>query len=310
MHKKYALQGGKVVETSDEDAVILAFYSLDDAERQYLLDTLKIDEHTLGSALDPQELSRVEFEPEHAAIIFKRPKRYTAADNFLFKVITAGFFLFKDKLVIVGEEQSSLFEGRAFARMNSVSDLLLRMLYQNILHFTEHLKVMNALCDELENKINKAMENKHLLSMFTIEKGLVYYLNAISSNGRVLEKLKANAAKLSLGPENLEYLDDLLIENAQCLEQANTHTQVLASLMDARASLVSNNLNVMMKNLNAIVIAVAVPSFFAAVGGMSEFSIITKPENWVLSYPVFLAAMIGLGVATFFLIKKIERYWR
>jgi len=310
MHKKYALQGGKVVETSDEDAAILAFHSPDDAERQYLLDTLKIDEHTLGSALDPQELSRMEFEPEHAAIIFKRPKRYTAADNFLFKVITAGFFLFKDKLVIVGEEQSSLFEGRPFARMNSVSDLLLRMLYQNILHFTEHLKVMNALCDELENKINKAMENKHLLSMFTIEKGLVYYLNAISSNGRVLEKLKANAAKLSFGPENLEYLDDLLIENAQCLEQANTHAQVLASLMDARASLVSNNLNVMMKNLNAIVIAVAVPSFFAAVGGMSEFSMITSAENLVLAYPVFLAAMIGLGVATFFVIKKIEKYWR
>ena len=310
MHKNYALQGGKIVETSEDDAPVAVFHNLDDAEKRYLIDTLKIDEHTLGSAQDPEEVGRMEFEPEHTAIIFKRPKRYTAADNFLFKVTTTAFFLFADKLVIIGEPESAPFEGRHFARVSSVSDIFLRMLYQNILHFTEHLKVMNAICDELEDKVNKSMENKHLLHMFTIEKGLVYYLNAISSNGRVLEKLKASAPKLHLGPENLEYLDDLLIENAQCSEQANTHAQVLASLMDARASLVSNNLNVMMKNLNAIVIAVAVPSFFAGMGGMSEFSMITDPENWTLTYPLFLASMIGLGLATFFVIKKIERYWR
>ncbi len=310
MHKNYALQEGKIVETSDDDAPVVVFHNLDDAEKRYLIDTLKIDEHTLGSAQDPEEVGRMEFEPEHTAIIFKRPKRYTAADNFLFKVTTTAFFLFADKLIIIGEPESAPFEGRHFARVNSVSDIFLRMLYQNILHFTEHLKVMNAICDELEDKVNKSMENKHLLHMFTIEKGLVYYLNAISSNGRVLEKLKASAPKLHFTPENLEYLDDLLIENAQCSEQANTHAQVLASLMDARASLVSNNLNVMMKNLNAIVIAVAVPSFFAGMGGMSEFSLITDPENWALAYPLFLASMIGLGLATYFVIKKIERYWR
>ena len=310
MQKKYALQGGKVVETLEDDAAVVVFYHPDEAEKRYLIDVLKMDEHTLGSALDPEELARVEFEPEHVAIIFKRPKRYTAADNFLFKVTTSGFFLFADKLVIVGEEETALFEGRQFARVNSVVELLLRMLYQNTVHFTEHLRVMNTISDELENKINKAMENRHLLHMFTLEKGLVYYLNAISSNGRVMEKLKASAPKLQLTPDNLEHLDDLLIENAQCYEQANTYAQVLASLMDARASLVSNNLNVMMKNLNAIVIAVAVPSFFAGVGGMSEFSMITSPENWMLAYPLFLGVMISMGVATFFVIKKIERYWR
>ncbi|MDQ1257458.1 MAG: magnesium transporter, partial [Candidatus Hydrogenedentes bacterium] len=162
----------------------------------------------------------------------------------------------------------------------------------------------------LEDKINTAMENRHLLHMFTIEKGLVYYLNAISSNGRVLEKLKVNGSKLGLTTENIEYLDDLLIENAQCSQQASTHAQVLASLMDARASLVSNNLNVMMKNLNALVIAVAVPSFFAGIGGMSEFSAITGAHHWMLTYPLFVLAMVLVGTGTFILIKKIERFWR
>ena len=277
--------------------------------RRQLVDTLKVDEHTLGSALDPAELGRIEFEPEHAAIIFKRPKKYSAADNFLFKVNTSGFFLFADKLIIVGEKDSISFDARYYSRINSISDVFLRMLFQNIIHFTEHLKVMNLICDDLETKINKAMENKHLLNMFTIEKGLVYYMNAIRSNGRVLEKIKANASRMHLNAESQEYLDDLLIENSQCSEQANTHAQVLASLMDARASLVSNNLNVMMKNLNAIVISVAIPSFFAGVGGMSEFSMMTNPKNWMVTYPIFLSAMIGVGILTYVVIKKIEKFW-
>ena len=310
MRKTYTLEGGKVVEASEENASVLVFHCPDDAEKHYLIETLKIDEHTLGSSMDPDEPSRVEWEPEHAAVIFRRPKRYTTTDNFLFKATTSGFFLFTDKLVIVTDEEGSLFQGRHFVRIESLSDLFLRMLFRNILHFTEHLKVMNAISDELENKINRAMENRHLLHMFTLEKSLVYYLNAISSNGRVLEKLKANASKLRFGPEGLEYLDDLLIENTQCFEQANIYAQVVASLMDARASLVNNNLSVMMKNLNAIAIAVAIPSLIAAVGGMSEFSMITSPEHLVYAYPLFLIAMTVLGVGTFFAILKIEKYWR
>jgi magnesium transporter len=310
MQKKYTLQDGKVVECADDNATIIVFHNLDDAEKRYLKDVLKLDEHTLGCAMDPDEVGRVEFEPEHAAIIFKRPKRYTAADNFLFKVTTSGYFLFEDKLLIVGEEEVVRFEGRQFVRMKSLSDLFLRLLYQNIMHFTEHLKVMNTISDDLENKINRAMENKHLLHMFTIEKGLVYYLNAISSNGRVLDKLKSHAPKLRFDSDQLEHIDDLLIDNTQCYEQANTYAQVLASLMDARASLVSNNLNVMMKNLNAIVIAVAVPSFFAGMGGMSEFSMMTSAENWKVAYPLFLTVMLTLGLSTFLIIKKIEKYWR
>lgn len=310
MHKHYALKDGRVVECNAGQATVFVYYDLDEEEKRFLLEELKLDEHTLGSSFDPYELGRMEYEPEHAAIIFKRPKRYTAADNFLFKVTTTGFFLFADKLIILGDDDPTLFDGRIFTRLNTVSDLLLRLLFRSIMHFTEHLRVMNLISEELEDKVNTAMENRHLLHMFTLEKGLVYYLNAISSNGRVLEKIKANAPKLNLAQDSLEYLDDVLIENAQCFEQANTYAQVLASLMDARASLVSNNLNVMMKNLNAIVIAVGVPSFFVGMGGMSEFSAIASPEHRFVAYGLFFLSMVGVGVATFFLIQKIERHWR
>jgi magnesium transporter len=119
-----------------------------------------------------------------------------------------------------------------------------------------------------------------------------------------------NAAKVGFAPENVEFVDDLIVENNQCYRQAEILSGILSSLMDARASIVSNNLNVMMKNLNSIVIAVAVPSFFAGVGGMSEFSMMTRPDNWYITYPLFVLAMVGLGVGTFFVTRWLERHWK
>jgi magnesium transporter len=145
--------------------------------------------------------------------------------------------------------------------------------------------------------------------MFTLEKSLVYYLNAIGSNGRVIEKLRINAAKLGFDQEQSGFIEDLAIENAQCNEQAQIYSQVLSSLMDARASIISNNLNVMMKNLNALVIAVAIPSFFAGVGGMSEFSRMIGFNKWPYGYGLFICAMVLIAIATFLIIKKSERYW-
>jgi len=76
--------------------------------------------------------------------------------------------------------------------------------------------------DELQNEINRAMENKHLLNMFTLQKSLVYYVNSLNSNGAVLERLKNNAAKIGFTTEELELLDDIIIENNQCFRQARS----------------------------------------------------------------------------------------
>jgi magnesium transporter len=164
--------------------------------------------------------------------------------------------------------------------------------------------------DELEDEINTSVTNQQLLSMFKLEKSLVFYLNAISSNSHVIEKLKINSVKFAFSQPNLELLDDLAIENVQCYKMAEIYSQVIASLMDARASVISNNLNFMMKNLNALVIAVAVPSFFAAVGGMSEFSSIIGANNWKYGYLIFVFVMILIGTGTFFVIKKTENIWK
>jgi magnesium transporter len=309
MIKRYSIASGKVVESPDASSPICLYINPDESERRYLVDTLKIDEHTLVSALDPNELGRIEFEPEHAAFIVKRPRRYSAKDNFLFKVESVGLFVFADRLVILLSEEVPLFDGRQFARVTNLRDLVLKVMFRSIVHFEEHLKVISMCSDELESEVNKAMGNRQLINMFTLEKSLVFYLNAIGSNGRVIEKLRLNAAKVGLAQEHLEFLEDMAIENAQCYEQAQIYSQVLSGLMDARASVISNNLNVMMKNLNALVIAVAVPSFFAGVGGMSEFSNMIGFEHWKYGYVIFVLVMACLGVSTFIIIKKSENFW-
>jgi magnesium transporter len=260
---------GKLIESQNSSGSIYAYITPDDNEKKFLIEQLKIDEHTLNSALDPDEVSRLEFEPEHVAMIFKRPKRYSALDNFLFRVGSTGVFLFKDKLVIVIAEDAPLFEGRPFIKIQSFQDVFLRLVYRAISHFVEHLRGINQISNELEQQINLAMENKYLLNLFTLEKSLVYYLDAIHSNNAVIEKLKNNAAKIGLSPENVEFVDDIQIENTQCLRQTEIYSQVLASLMDARASIISNNLNIRIKALTLITIAIMLPTLVVSIFSMN-----------------------------------------
>jgi magnesium transporter len=269
MLKKLYITDGKLAETGNGEPVVFVYIAPDENERKYLVEQLKIDEHTLNSSLDPDELSRLEFEPDHAAMVFKRPKHYTARDNFLFRVLSTGVFLFKDRLVVVVADDAPLFEGRPFIKIQSVQDVCLKLIYRAILHFVEHLKGINLISNELEQQINTAMENKYLLNLFTLEKSLVYYLSAINSNAMLIEKLRNNAAKVGFSQESVEFLDDILIENTQCRGQTEIYSQVLASLMDARASIISNNLNVRIKALTLITIAIMLPTFVVSIFSMN-----------------------------------------
>ena len=269
MLTRYKIVDGKLVEGEAANGQVQVYVNPDDAEKRRLVDEYKLDEHTLNSALDPDELSRMEFEPEHMALIFKRPKNYCSQDNFLFRVTSTGVFLFKDRLIIVVPDEVSLFEGKPFTRVSSLADIMLKLISRSIFHFIEHLKAINMISTELEERINTAMENKLLFSLFTLEKSLVYYLNAINCNSKAIERLRLNTAKLGLSQDNVEYLDDLTIENNQCYEQAEIYSNILSSMMDARASIVSNNLNVLMKKLNILTISVMVPTLVVSAFSMN-----------------------------------------
>lgn len=297
MLKQLYITDGKVTDCGQGEAPVWVYTAPDEAERKYLIEQLKIDEHTLNSALDPDELSRVEFEPEHAAMIFKRPKHYTAQDNFLFRVVSTGVFLFKDRLIIVRTDDAALFEGRPFLKIQTVQDVFLKLIYRAIAHFVEHLRAINMISGELEQQINLSMENRYLLNLFTLEKSLVYYLSAINSNAVLIEKLRNNAAKLGLTPENGEFLDDILIENNQCRGQTEIYSQVLASLMDARASIISNNLNVRIKALTIITIGIMLPTFIVSLFSMNVP--IPMSHHWYAFWVIIAITTVSVAALAF-----------
>lgn len=267
MLHEYIIAENKIIASAG--GTIKVYYNPTEEEKQFLINSYKIDEHTLASSLDDDEVARVETEPNHLAMIVKSPRKYAPRDEFLFRVMSLGIFLFSDKMVIVSNDEIELFQGKQMQNINSNADLLFKLIYRFIFHFYEHLKIINKISDELENKINSAMENKYLLNLFTLGKSLVYFLNAINSNGVLIEKLKFNASKLNLTVEETELLDDILIENTQCYRQADIYSNILASMSDARVSIVSNNLNVLMKTLNIITITIMVPTFVVSAFSMN-----------------------------------------
>ncbi len=292
MLKRYKIFEGKLKESDDGN--LLFYTKLDDIEKKYLIEELLIDEHTLNSSLDPDELARLEFEPQHFAFIFKAPKHHLAEDELIFRVQSIGIFLFEDKMVVVSQDPlTDLFYSKTFQRVSSIKDVFFKIIYSFILQFYYHLNVINKISDELENKLSQAQENKYLLQLFALEKSLVYYHNAITTNQFLLEKIKFNASKLNISGDEKELLEDILIENNQCLRQAETYSSILASLMDARASIIANNLNVLMKILNIITITIMVPTFVVSLFSMNVHIPLAHLDEafWIILGMCFVSAV-------------------
>jgi magnesium transporter len=303
MLRRYQIANSKIEETADDKSPIMMFINPDDKEKRLLIDQYGVDEHTLASALDPDELARLECEPNHIAIVFKRPKNYSGKDQLLFKASTLGIFFFGDFLIIVMAEDTNLFEGKPFAKVNSPREVLLKLLYRSIFHFFEHLKVINMITDEVEQKINRAMENRFLINLFTLQKSLVYYQNAIHSNGVLIEKIRHNSSRIGFTTEETELLEDILIENNQCYRQAEVYSNILASLMDARASIVSNNINVLVKTLNIITIAIMVPTFVVSAFSMN----VRIPLSHLATAFWIILGMAGLSMVGFLFLWKLRK---
>ena len=269
MKKCWNIVSGKIEAAESEPCAVTVFYDPDEGEKRFLTTERKIDEHTLQSALDPDELARLEFEPDHTALIFKRPKHYSKDDEFVFRTASTGVFLFADSLIIVVSEEAPLFDRAKAPRLTTSRSVLLQLIYRSIFHFRDHLRIMSSISDDIQNKVNRAMENRSLINLFALQKSLVYYLDAIGSNAALIEKLKHTKDKIGFTPEEMETLDDISVENAQCYKQAEIYSNILVSLMDARASIVSNNLNVLMKNLTLITIGIMVPTFVVSAFSMN-----------------------------------------
>lgn len=306
MLQTYSVINGKIVPAASGSPLIEVYILPDDEERSHLVNDYKINEHTMSSCVDPNETPRIEFEKEYTAVIMKYPKNYSAEDNYFFRIKSMGIFLFPPThIVILLDENHPLFPRRfPPVALDTPQDVMLRVMLQIVRHFEEHLNCINTLSNELERDISSSVDNRSLMNTFTLGKGLIYYVNALRWNSHVLNKITYSSSRFQFDEENMELLEDISIENNQFLEQAKTYSQVLEGMMNARASMINNNLNLMMKNMNALVIAISVPTFITGVGGMSEFTSIFGKKWWYIAYPAFFLVMASVAFFIYFFITK------
>ncbi|WP_445178479.1 magnesium transporter CorA family protein [Pseudomonas sp. McL0111] len=296
MISSFALSHGALQRVERLDAEVMLFSNPDAAERDLLHSHYKVDEHALASALDPDEVSRIEFHPDHLFLIWKRPENYSGGGSLAFEVSSCGLLFSPGQLLVIATDDTPLHGLGTRQPLNSPLDVLLDLLFSNIHHYLGHLKVIKLVARELQQKFNASMENQHLVQMFNLSESLIYYINALHSNGAVLTRLRNHADKQHFGSEAIGLIDDLIIENNQCYKQAEIYSNVFSGLIDARGNLMNNSMNNLLRKLTLINVVFLPLNLIASIGGMSEFSMMTAGTPWWVSYPVFLVVMLlGAG---------------
>ncbi|WP_409278473.1 magnesium transporter CorA family protein [Pseudomonas defluvii] len=307
MIKSFQLAHGALIPVERIDADVMLFSNPDVAERDLLRSDFKLDDHALASALDPDEVSRIEFHPENLFLIWKRPESYSGAESLAFEVSSFGLLFSKSRLLVIATDDSQLSGLGDRQPLHTPLDVLLDMLFNNLHHYLDHLKVIKMVARELQKKFNASMENQHLIQMFNLSESLIYYINAIHSNGAVLTRLRNHAEKEHFGAEAIALIDDLIIENNQCSKQAEIYSRVFSGLIDARGNLMNNSMNNLLRKLTLINVVFLPLNLIASVGGMSEFSMMTSGVPWWIAYPLFLVGMLMVGGLMVVVLKRLTR---
>jgi len=305
MKYAYEISQERLVPNLTDNPSICIYARPDDREKEELLKELDVDKLTLESALDPDEISRMEISPDRVLIIWKRPDSFLYQNQMAFEVSSFGVVLRPNNLTIIFAGDMIPLEEKAFQRITSLTDLVLRLFFQIIHHYLGHLKAIKLISREIQSKLNASMENRYLLQMFSLGEDLVYYHNALEANGAVLVKLRASAERIGFSRADIDMIDDLVIENQQACKEASIYTTVLSGLMDARGTIINNNMNVLLKNLTLINVVFLPLNLIASIGGMSEFSTFTHGYNWWVSYGGFSLAMILLGWLTWLWLNRV-----
>jgi magnesium transporter len=306
MKEAFALSDGSVVSCAAGERVDILLYTAPDAhEKHEVIEKLSLDPHDLESALDADEISRVEFSADCVSIIWKQPKNVSVQEQLRFDVGSMGLFLHENRLIVILGDSAPAFTAREFRRCHSATDILLKLLDHTVRHYLGHLKVIKQLTVELGSKITGSMENQYLLQMLALAESLIYYINAIEANSGVLTKLHAHAQQLGLTTEQIDRLHDICVDNQQCARQARIYSDVVSGLMDARGTIISNNVSVLLKKLTLISIIFLPLNLIASIGGMSEFSMMTKDIDWRISYSIFGLAMVALGWGSWHLLVQM-----
>ncbi|MEX1376855.1 MAG: magnesium transporter CorA family protein [Eubacteriales bacterium] len=230
----------------------------------------------LQAALDDEERSRIELEDEinQTIIVVDIPRvEKEGLDSYVYTTLPLGIVFVGDYIITVCLITSSLLEDFIKGKVKKFytykrTRFVLLLLYRNSTRYLRYLRLIDKASERLNEEMQRSYRNKELFQMMALEKSLVYFTTSLKGNEAVLEKLvKVNYVKKYHDDEEL--LEDVIVENKQAIEMCSIYRDILSGMMDAYASIISNNLSIVMKFLAAVTIVISLPTLVTSAWGMN-----------------------------------------
>lgn len=291
---------------SFEDGAWVNLVNPSEEEIRQVNKALNVELDFLHAALDEEERARIENDNGQTLIIVDTPvieKEGTSMN--LYTTIPLAIILMKHLIITVCLKEDTLLNDFSSNKVKTFftqykTRFVLQVLHRNATRYLQYLKQIDKTSNRIEHDLHKSMKNKELILMLGLQKSLVYFSTSLKSNEVVLEKLM-KYEHIKNYPEDTDLLEDAIIENKQAIEMANIYSSILTGTMDAFASIISNNLNIVMKFLTSVTIVMAIPTMISSFFGMNVNLPLAGPYSfWVI---VALAVVMS-AVTGFTLIRK------
>lgn len=278
-----------------------------DKEIEMISIATKIPEEYLKAALDSEERARIEKEDNILMSVTDIPITEEDDDKYTYATLPFGFISTENTVVTVCLNETSiiydLMAGRYVRDFNIHKRMrfFLQLQYVISKKYLQYLNQIDRASQRVQNELEKAMKNESLIEMLSLEKALVYFSTSLRANTAVLDKVPR---LIKFYQEDEDLWDDVLIENKQAIEMSNIYREILSGTMDAYASLISNNLNIVMKALAVITICIDVPAMIAAFWGMNT-GVPFGDKNWGFWVVIGISAVILLIILIILWKKKM-----
>lgn len=251
-----------------------------------------ISSELIADIMDIDEQARIEKEEEYTAIIVRLPVFDNTFEVSVFTV-PVGIILFKDKIVTICQRSSDVLDDltghriRDFSIRNK-STFVLNLMGRAALSYLRTLKELNKKTAIIERVLQKSVKNNELVQLLSIQKSLVYFTTSLKTNELLLEKLQKSPF-IHFKEDEQELLEDVLTDNKQAIEMANIYSSILTGTMDAFASVISNNINIVMRRLTIVSIVLMIPTLISSFFGMN----VDLPFQ---DHPLAIAGIFGVSL--------------
>lgn len=279
------------------------------AEIEQLKSDYHVPEDIIRDILDADERPRVEYDDDWTLIIFRIPVA-TLNNGVPYQTVPLGILVTSEftltlcsiKNEVLKSEHPTLYR-ESEEQLSDILNFLFRLSLHSAQVFLKYLKQINQQTSAIEQDLEKSIRNKELNKLLKMEKCLVYFITSLKANELVLAKL-GNTKKNTISELNEDLREDAIIENKQALEMARIYSDIQSGMMDVFASVISNNLNVVMKQLASISIILMIPTLIASMYGMN---VPNYAENSPWAFPVILAVSVVMSGFGIFMFRK--RKW-